>query len=102
MEYRGLAQTYHELMIRLHTRSIVIGTHISASVLTDPRPGTIDEKISRAMEEYFSGTLSVPAIGTAAAAQVIEAAEPARRGPGRPRKVDPSQNGRVHHDQAGS
>lgn len=104
MEYRGLIPTFFELMVRSHAKSFVIGAQIGATVMADETPGTIEDKLNRAMEAYFVGGGQERPLGSAESSRVIGQAEPVKRGPGRPRKDQTGaghaeRNGVISHDQ---
>ncbi len=105
MEYRGFFPLCAEFMVRFHARSCLMGSLVGMRALSDPGPGTLEEKLNRAMQALFNGELDSPVID-APTPRVIEAVpgEPVRRGPGRPPKDrthqpgHPGANGTVRHD----
>lgn len=106
MDYRGFIPTCLEFMVRFQARSAMYGGLVGMRALSDPGPGTMEDKLNRAMEALFNGELDTTALGSSPQPRVIEAApsEPERRKPGRPPKDrsqqngQPGTNGAVRHD----
>jgi hypothetical protein len=96
MRYRGLLATYFEFMVRLHAETFVHGQFVGMRAFADPSQKTMDEKVSDALEELFSGELgrpeaNAPVLDATDPPPALDAQRPApstpdqpRRGPGRP------------------
>ena len=109
MKYNGLMSLAAQAMIYFNAKTKLYGHVVGDRAYTDPKPGTLEEKLHRALEDLYSGALDNELMGVVEEPQAIagppaalpQNPEPQRRGPGRPRKPEngQQQNGERHDRQ---